>query len=201
MFTIKTNIKHSNIHGLGVFAEEKLKKGDIIWKFQPGFDQVISSDAYNQLPPIAKNCIDHFGYYNKEEGGYILCGDDARFTNHSNTPNMELFDEISSVATKDINIGDEITENYYIFDEFAHKKLTGFTIGDWVLILKPGLEIAGSKPILVGDVKQIESFIRKSEFFENITFTDGTYGASHCIYSTGYFRHATELEVKNLKKN
>lgn len=87
---------------------------------------MLSDDSYNELPNDAKTLISHFGYYNSKEGGWCLCGDNARYTNHSTTPNMQACNDtkvLVSIAVKDISVGDEITEDYYYFDEKAEEKL------------------------------------------------------------------------------
>ncbi len=76
-----------------------------------------------------------------------------------------------------------------------------FNINDFVFILKPGMEIGRSKKINVGEVKQIKSFAPISDFRENITFTDGTYGGSHVLFEFGYFRLATDAEITESKGN
>ena len=117
MFIIKTTVKPSTIHGLGVFAEENLKAGSIIWKFQENFDIVLNDQQYNDLPDLAKEYFKTYSYYSKNEGGYVLCGDNARYTNHSLNPNTISINNIETISNIDINIGDEITENYHTFDE------------------------------------------------------------------------------------
>ncbi len=123
MLTIKTYIAASKISGLGLMAGEFIAKGDTVWKFQDGFDTVISLEKFQLMPPIAQEYILHYGYCNEKEGGHILCGDSARYTNHSTTPNIRAVGELIAVAIEDINIGDEITEDYFNFDELAQSKL------------------------------------------------------------------------------
>ena len=36
--TVKTIIKESDIHGIGLFADEFIPKGTKIWEFTPNFD-------------------------------------------------------------------------------------------------------------------------------------------------------------------
>ena len=59
-----------------------------------------------------------------------MCGDDGRFFNHSKTPNC--FEIVSkdglkpTIANRDIRKGEELTLNYYQFDnnyEIGKKKL------------------------------------------------------------------------------
>jgi SET domain-containing protein len=123
MFTVKTNLEKSPINGLGCMAAENIPKGTIIWKFQENFDVILDDKQFNELPKIAQDFIFHFGYYNKKEGGYILCMDNAKYTNHSFDPNMKMIDNIQSIAIKDIKEGEEITEDYFGFDELATMKL------------------------------------------------------------------------------
>ena len=52
---------------------------------------------------------------------YILCSDDARFFNHSDTPNTESRevageDEVITVAKRDIQPGEELTDDYRTFE-------------------------------------------------------------------------------------
>ena len=46
---------------------------------------------------------------------HLLCGDDARYTNHSGTPNTRCRDD-HTYATRDIQPGEEITSDYAEFD-------------------------------------------------------------------------------------
>jgi hypothetical protein len=75
------------------------------------------------MDPIAKEYIEFYGFHGEKEGGWVLCGDNGRFTNHSENPSIRAKDLIYTYATRDINIGDEITEDYYYFDKSAANKL------------------------------------------------------------------------------
>lgn len=123
MFTVKTRLEISKINGIGVFADEFIAKGTIVWKYQENFDITLDKKEFNNLPKIAQDYIIHYNYYNENEGGYILCGDNAKFTNHSITPNIEKLNNLETIDIKDIKIGYEITENYFVFDELANLKL------------------------------------------------------------------------------
>jgi hypothetical protein len=56
----------------------------------------------------------------KHSGLYVLCGDDARFLNHSENPNCFDFysgeEQDITVAERDIYLGEELTCNYALFD-------------------------------------------------------------------------------------
>lgn len=122
MFTIKTRLDKSAIHGIGVFAEEFVPKGVIVHEYLKDFDIIYSDEQYEKLPEQIREYVLHYGYYSEGEGGYVLCGDNGRFVNHSKEPNIQMFDKINTIATKDIQVGDEITEDYFYFDEKANLK-------------------------------------------------------------------------------
>ncbi len=123
MFTVKTFLEKSPINGVGCIAGEFIPKGTIIWKFQENFDVRIDDLQFKELPKIAQEFVLHFAYYSKKEGGYIVCLDNAKYTNHSLDPNMKTIDKETCIAVKDINDGEEITEDYFGFDENASMKL------------------------------------------------------------------------------
>lgn len=115
MLTVKTYIDKSPIHGLGLFAAEFIPKDTVIWQLNRELDLIISQQKYEQLTPLAKEHFDWFAYYSQEQGGWILCFDNGKFVNHSSTPNT--YGVGDTIALKDILIGEEITEDYYVFSE------------------------------------------------------------------------------------
>lgn len=57
--------------------------------------------------------------YYKSKDKYILCTDDARFINHSKTPNTHGYYGKKgdlTIATFDIKKGEELTEDYTTWD-------------------------------------------------------------------------------------
>jgi hypothetical protein len=57
MLLIKARVRPSTIHGLGLFAEQFIPSGTIIWRFQPGFDVAIPEDEINQLSAAAREQV------------------------------------------------------------------------------------------------------------------------------------------------
>ncbi len=125
MLLVKTKIKFSKIHGIGLFADEFIKKGTVIWKYQPKFDQVISESDFNNLPELAKQKIIFSDI--KDGDSYVILGDDSRFFNHSETPNtigVESEDGFgNTLAKEDINAGVELTADYREFDDTYAQKI------------------------------------------------------------------------------
>ena len=127
MLLVKTKIGQSKINGIGLFADQFIKKGTTIWKFQPGFDLRIDNDELSKLSESAKEQFLKYAYLNHDSHKYILCFDDARFFNHSDEPNsIDVAspddEEGLDVAGKDIEKGEELTCNYKDFDaDFDYK--------------------------------------------------------------------------------
>ena len=118
-FTIKTSVKPSAIQWLWVFADESIPEGDIIWKFDPNQDKILTTAQYERLSKKEKSYV----YHAQDEWWYVLCWDNAKFTNHSVNPNTQKINSTHTIATKNIDSWDEITENYYHFDQLAQNKL------------------------------------------------------------------------------
>jgi len=119
IFTVKTSIGQSPIHGSWVFAQENIKKWQIIWEYNTIIDKTLRKEELLLLSEIERSYV----YYAKDEWWYILCWDAAKFTNHSDDPNTQKLNPTQTIAIKDIGKGIEITEDYYYFDGLAENKL------------------------------------------------------------------------------
>jgi hypothetical protein len=116
MFIINTYIAKSAIEGVGVFTAEPLKKGQRISKFEPDFDRLIPRDDYENAPPYLKALLDRYAFPHPEKPEFIVYEvDNARFMNHSETPNTEFSDFAAGSALRDIAAGEELTCNYNDF--------------------------------------------------------------------------------------
>jgi uncharacterized protein len=128
MLHVKTYLDKSPINGIGVFAAEDIKKGELIWSFTPNIDrEFFQQDIYfiKQFgSEVHKEFIFKYADYDKQLMKWILSADNDRFTNHSDNPNEIIVkDTGDTVAARDIVIGEEMTINYYTFDMFAKDKL------------------------------------------------------------------------------
>lgn len=125
MLLIKTKIKESPIAGIGLFADQLIPKGTPVWKFQKGFDIELSKAQFAELSKPAQEQVLNYCYFNSTTEMYVICADDARFFNHSDDPNVSSGpnDDHLDIALKDIEIGEELTQNYKIFDGKVGEKL------------------------------------------------------------------------------
>lgn len=115
MLLVKTIVGTSRIHGVGVFAEEPIARGTIVWRYEPLFDRSLAESDLVDVPPAFRDYLNRYAYRSKDlDGQLILSCDNARFLNHSSSPNT---DELAfcSVANEPISIGQEITCDYGAF--------------------------------------------------------------------------------------
>jgi len=120
MMTVKTKLGISKIHGIGLFADQFIPKGTIVWEFTPKLDIELSEELLVRLPKMAMEYYKKHCYRSPKTGKYILCFDDTKFINHSENPNCadiaNLMEESPDIALRDIEPEEEITLDYRIID-------------------------------------------------------------------------------------
>ena len=125
MLLVRTSVRQSPIHGLGVFAEEDIPEGAILWRFEPFLDKVIAEEELGQMPDHLVDFIEIYSEYFPELGVLVLSGDNDRFTNHSDDPNTEVVlpngPEAHVRARRAIGAGEEITCDYNVIRCRAHQ--------------------------------------------------------------------------------
>ncbi|NBD10704.1 MULTISPECIES: SET domain-containing protein [Corallococcus] len=111
MLRVKTSVKPSRIHGLGLFAEEPIARGAVVWTFDAPVDQRFGPGDVARMSAAAKAFLSRYAYC--EHGALVLCGDHARFMNHSDAPNCgNDATRTATVALRDIAPGEELTDDY-----------------------------------------------------------------------------------------
>lgn len=128
MLHVKTYLAQSKIDGLGLFTSVPIKKGELVWSFNPHFDKCIEDKDKCALPDHIQRYIERHGFKDIESGYWILDGGNDLYVNHSNTPNVIETGDIENgvtrdlIAARDILAGEELTENYIEFDAICELK-------------------------------------------------------------------------------
>lgn len=131
MLLVKTLVKQSAIAGVGLFADQDIKRGDIVWQYTPETCATFTQEQFqvlvNSFHKTEKQLIHYYltyTYYQSFMNSLIFCLDNGRFVNHSEQPNLAtpsyLPRELGwqySVALRDIERGEELTENYNTYDQ------------------------------------------------------------------------------------
>ena len=119
MLQVKTRLDRSRVHGIGLFADEFIPEGTVIWEFHSSVDTKLTSEQIAQLSLPCQEQMRRYTYREKFSGKYVLCGDDARFFNHSADPNCIDIDNAAeglTIARRNIYPGEELTCDYALFD-------------------------------------------------------------------------------------
>jgi len=120
MLYIKTLVKPSCINSVGCFAAEDIPAGTLVWQFNSATDVRVIGESYG----LWKQCLAHYGWW--DGCSQILCFDNAKYINHSESANLVLDKETGNMHAKhDIKSGDELCENYRevygsVMEDFSH---------------------------------------------------------------------------------
>lgn len=132
MMIIETFLKETTNKGIGLFTKKFIKKGDIVYQDEDLFSKSIPNKILETLPEIQIKFIKTYSSYIEAENIWYLCLDNARFFNHSETPNTKyLIDETGNgycIALNNINSDEELTSDYREFDDNFKKGNFDFEI-------------------------------------------------------------------------
>jgi uncharacterized protein len=117
MMLVRTYLSASTIEGIGVFAAQPVKAGEVIWRLEPGFDVLLKDREIEGWPAHMDDFLDRYCYPHREiPNTWVLELDNGRFMNHSEVPNTNFEQFHAGYATRDIAPGEELTCNYFDFD-------------------------------------------------------------------------------------
>lgn len=119
MFRVPTRVAPSPIAGVGVFTPEFIPAGTVLWDFTPGVDLRLEPAVVAAIAEPLGSMIRMY-CYEEPSGTLVLCGDNARFMNHSFSPNCDDRGDLT-VALRDISPGEELTCDYRGFDEESRR--------------------------------------------------------------------------------
>jgi hypothetical protein len=116
MFYVKTILKQSSLHGIGLFADEDVAFGTLVFEESQTLTIQFSKDQFVQLSNEEQKIVKHYGYIDKQTDLWHLNSEDIRFSNHEKDGNMTLRDG-KLYALRDIVRGEELTQDYSEFEE------------------------------------------------------------------------------------
>ncbi len=119
MIHIKYRLKASDLHGIGLFADEDIKQGQLIYTASPLLDINISKAQFDTLSESEKREMRWWGFFDKTNNVWHSDFDVTRFVNHSIDATItqnKNYKDAYLVATRDISKGEELTQNYLEFE-------------------------------------------------------------------------------------
>lgn len=126
---IKTKLKEVPGKGIGLIADEFIRKGQVVYKDDSDFDRIIPKGQLLKMSPELKEFVKTYASFNSKTNTYYLCCDNARFWNHSDSPNTTYNPDNGLVtALRDIQVEEELTADYRDFCDYCKKEDFGFQI-------------------------------------------------------------------------
>lgn len=115
MLRVPTYVAPSPIAGVGLFSAIDLACDSVVWEFTEGVDWRISPSELILFPEPFQSRLRHY-LYQEDSGLYVLCGDNAKYMNHSDEPNCDDSGGEFTTVCRPIKAGDELTCDYRLFD-------------------------------------------------------------------------------------
>ena len=100
--------------GYGVFASQAIPMGTLVFVQDP-LDIVISPEQYQALDEVSRQQAEKYSYLDAR-GDRVLSWDGAKYVNHSCSPNTMSTGWGFEIAIRDIDAGEEITDEYGLFN-------------------------------------------------------------------------------------
>lgn len=116
MLLVKTTLGRSSVHGIGLFAAQKIARGTVTWEYVPWFDPVFAEADLARMSEAARCQVLRYAYFDRRMQRFVVCLDDQRFINHSNSGCNLLSTPDRDVASRDIEPGEELLCDYDQFD-------------------------------------------------------------------------------------
>ncbi len=114
MLMVKTELRLSNIHGIGVFLTEPVRAGQLVWRFDSRIDRVFSDAELADFPDIMQDFLRTYSTLDADRRLWVLCGDNGRHFNHSDNPSTKSLGIAfgDDIAAEDLPSGMELTSDY-----------------------------------------------------------------------------------------
>jgi uncharacterized protein len=119
MIHIKYKLETSPLHGIGLYADEYISKGALIYTASPLLDLNISEEQFDMLDEKEKQEVRWWGFSDPVTGAWHVDFDVTRFINHSLDATVAQDPSRTDaylVAVRNIEAGEELTQNYLEFE-------------------------------------------------------------------------------------
>ncbi len=128
MIHIKYKLDKSVSHGIGLFADEDMKAGQLVYTASPILDLNITQEQFDSLDDKEKEEIRWWGFKIEDEGIWHVDFDVSKFINHSYDATLTQdpkHKDAYLIATRDVKVGEELTQNYLEFESTEDLKRRG----------------------------------------------------------------------------
>lgn len=114
MIHIAYKIKPSGTHGIGLFADQNIKSGELIYTPSSLLDVDITQQEFDNLTQSEQCEVKYYGYYNKKTNKWHVAFDAIRILNHGTVEvaNVTQDEDMVMTALRDIQSGEELFQDY-----------------------------------------------------------------------------------------
>lgn len=119
MIHVGYKLDKSAHHGIGLFADQDILKGALIYTASPLLDVNITQAQFDSLDEKEKQEVRWWGFFDEPSKKWHVDFDVSHFMNHSydaTTTQDPTHEDAYLVAAKDIKAGEELTQNYLEFE-------------------------------------------------------------------------------------
>lgn len=119
MIHIHYKLLPSDLQGMGLFANQAVKAGEIIYTASPLLDLNITQQQFDSLDQKEKDEVLWWGFFDEPSQRWHVDFDVSKFINHSYDATVTQHaghDEAYLIASRDIAPGEELTQNYLEFE-------------------------------------------------------------------------------------
>lgn len=119
MIHIKYKLDKSGHHGIGLFADEDISKGKLVYTSSPLLDVNLTQEQFESLDEKEKRELRWWGFWDEPSQRWHVDFDVTHFINHSNEGTVTqdfAHTEAYLIASRDIKKGEELTQNYLEFE-------------------------------------------------------------------------------------
>ena len=131
MIHIKYKLDRSSKHGIGLFADENIRKGTLVYTSSPALDVNITQEQFDVLEEKDKQENRRWGFFDKHAHKWHVDFDVSHFINHSEEGTVTQdtkYKDAYLITTRDIEKGEELTQNYLEFESKDDLKARGINI-------------------------------------------------------------------------
>lgn len=113
MIMVRCSLAPSASGGLGVFTEVDIRKGELVWLFDPRYDSCYFRDDRAGMPARFREMLDSYGFDHPTDPEMIVLDcDEGRFIAPSPSPNLDMSNPVRGVAAYAIAAGEELTRRW-----------------------------------------------------------------------------------------
>lgn len=127
----KCVVRSSELHGAGLFADEDISKGSVVYTASPLLDVDITQEQFDSLDKKEQEQVKYWGFWDEPNNVWHVDFDTSKFINHAYPATLsqdETYTDAYLVATRDIKKGEELTQNYLEFESEEDLKARGIKI-------------------------------------------------------------------------